>query len=114
MVVERITLVNRTDSQAASGVEIKTEWKTTPQPSGYIFDYLKEKAQPADRKVLRAMFKVFSQSRMYWHRHLTSLHCPPHDPQAAIAQWDGPNLTVWAATQRLWCTGTIAGTIRNR
>ena len=108
MVVEEKDFVGviAPDSQTAESAlwEIKAEWKTTPQPSrDTIFAYLKEKAQPPRSESTQGdVEKIFSQSKDVLAQTF-NIHYIAHvplEPRAAIAQWEGTNLTVWAATQR--------------
>lgn len=94
------------DSQTAETAlwEIKAQWKTTPQPSNTtIFSYLKENAQPArSESNLGSVEKIFNESKdvlsqTFFIEYIAHV---PLEPRAALAQWEGNNLTVWTGTQR--------------
>lgn len=94
------------DSQTAEGAlwEIKAEWKTSPQPSrNTIFTYLKEQAQAARSESIQgSVEKIFSSSGDVLSQsfNINYIAHVPLEPRAALAQWEGNQLTVWAATQR--------------
>ncbi len=94
------------DSQTAESAlwEIKAQWKTTPQPSrDTIFAYLKEKAQsPRSENNQGNVAKIFSESKDVLTQtfHIDYIAHVPLEPRAALAQWEGSNLTVWTGTQR--------------
>jgi len=94
------------DSQTAESAlwEIKAQWKTTPQPSrDTIFAYLKEKAQsPRSENSQGNVEKIFSESKDVLTQifHIDYIAHVPLEPRAALAQWEGSNLTVWTGTQR--------------
>lgn len=94
------------DSQTAESAlwEIKAEWKISPQPSrDTIFTYLKEKAQPGRSENTQGnVEKIFSTSKDVLSQtfNIDYIAHVPLEPRAAVAQWEGGNLTVWAATQR--------------
>jgi len=94
------------DSQTAESAlwEIKAQWKTTPQPSrDTIFAYLKEKAQsPRSENNQGNVEKIFSESKDVLAQtfHIDYIAHVPLEPRAALAKWEGSNLTVWTGTQR--------------
>jgi nicotinate dehydrogenase subunit B len=89
---------------------IHAEWKSDPQPSSKeLFDYLKknpgEGTDPTgdgDRyevgNVETAMAQADHRSReTYTVSYIAHV---PLEPRAALAKWEGDNLTVWTGTQR--------------
>ena len=96
-----------TSERAAAA--IKTEWKTTPQPSSSdLFEYLKKNADenPAEENRYRHSTGSMSEGlTAAAHRVDASYdisyiaHCPL-EPRAALAEWNGGKLTVWTGTQR--------------
>ncbi len=96
-----------TSERAAAA--IKTEWKTTPQPSSSdLFEYLKKNADenPAEENRYRHSTGSMSEGlTAAAHRVDASYdisyiaHCPL-EPRAALAEWNGWKLTVWTGTQR--------------
>lgn len=94
---------------ATAAASIRAEWKSEPQPSSAeLFDYLKKNQLPREenndnlRYVVGNVEQAFASSE---HR-LTSaynIHYIAHaplEPRAALAQWNGDQLTVWTGTQR--------------
>lgn len=94
------------DSQIVESAlwEIKAQWKTTPQPSrDTIFTYLREKSEsPRSESNQGNVEKVFSESKdtLTQTFHIDYIAHVPLEPRAALAQWEGSNLTVWTGTQR--------------
>jgi len=94
------------DSQTAESAlwEIKAQWKTTPQPSrNTIFSYLKENAQALRSESNQgSVEKIFSESKDVLSQtfYIDYIAHVPLEPRAAVAQWEGSNLTVWTGTQR--------------
>jgi nicotinate dehydrogenase subunit B len=94
------------DSQTVEGAlwEIKAQWKTTHQPSrDNIFSYLKENAQsPRSESNQGNVEKVFAESKEVLTQtfQIDYIAHVPLEPRAALAQWEGSNLTVWTGTQR--------------
>ena len=94
---------------AKAAASIRAEWKTEPQPSSKeLFDYLKKNQLPAEehnenlRYVTGKVEQVFSSSE---HRLSSTFNIhyiahAPLEPRAALAQWNGHQLTVWTGTQR--------------
>jgi isoquinoline 1-oxidoreductase len=93
---------------------IKTTWKATPQPSNAeIFDYLKSHAKPVkagatnerpgwNNYYIGSMDQGLGAAehnleQTYTVRYIA--HCPLAT-RAAVAEWDGDELTVWTGTQR--------------
>jgi nicotinate dehydrogenase subunit B len=89
---------------------IHAEWKAEPQPSSKeLFDYLK--TNPAggkdptgdgdhyesgnvDQALASAAHRLQQTYTVSYIAHV------PLEPRAAVAKWDGDNLTVWTGTQR--------------
>ena len=97
--------------QAEAAVDaIKAEWKSEAQPSSEeLFDYLKKnptegrdptgdgdryEAGKVDPALAAADHKLHATYTVSYIAHV------PLEPRAALAKWDGDNLTVWTGTQR--------------
>ena len=94
-----------TAQRAVSAIQAK--WSVPAQPSNQrLFDYLKanpesgrdERPQHATGSVAQAMaaadVKLEEQYTVQYIAHA------PLEPRAAVAEWNGANLTVWTGTQR--------------
>jgi isoquinoline 1-oxidoreductase len=95
---------------AAALAAIHADWKAEPQPSGKeLFDYLKkspvEGRDPTgdgdryevgnvDQGAASAAHRLQQTYTVAYIAHV------PLEPRAAVAKWDGDNLTVWTGTQR--------------
>jgi len=94
------------DSQTAESAlwEIKAQWKSIPQPSrSDIFTFFKEQASaPRSESNQGDVEKVFSESKEVLSQtfFIDYIAHVPLEPRAAVAQWEGSNLTVWTGTQR--------------
>ncbi len=94
------------DSQTAESAlwEIKAEWKVSPQPSrDNIFTYLKENAQAGKSENTQGNVEtIFASSKNVLTQsfNINYIAHVPLEPRAAVAQWEGSNLTVWVGTQR--------------
>jgi isoquinoline 1-oxidoreductase len=94
------------DSQTAESAlwEIKAQWKTSLQPSRQnIFKWLKDNAQSARPESNQGnVDKAFSESKNVLSQtfNIDYIAHAPLEPRAAVAQWEGNNLTVWTGTQR--------------
>jgi len=94
------------DSQTAESAlwEIKAQWKTSPQPSREnIFTYLKEHAETPRSESNKGNTEIiFSESKQVLAQtfYIDYIAHVPLEPRAAVAQWEGSNLTVWTGTQR--------------
>src|SRR5262249_31738597 len=97
--------------QARAAMEtIKAQWKSDPQPSSKeIFDYLRKKTSPGsdpsgdgDRFDLGNVDQAMAAAdhRMEATYTVAYIAHVPLEPRAALAKWDGDNLTVWTGTQR--------------
>jgi isoquinoline 1-oxidoreductase len=72
---------------------VKAEWKTVAQPSSRdLFTILKANAVPL--KPVEGDVQVDAAYHVPYIAHT------PLEPRAAVAQWEGDRLTVWAGTQR--------------
>jgi CO/xanthine dehydrogenase Mo-binding subunit len=86
---------------------IKAEWKSQPQISNKeLFEYLKKNAIPEggrDSAYLTGdVEKIFASSerRLNSTFEIAYIAHAPLEPRAALAQWNGDQLTVWTGTQR--------------
>jgi len=94
-------------SKAAKSIH--AEWKSDPQPStAELFEYLKKNAAPkekggndsghlagdVEKALAAANLRVTATYNINYIAHA------PLEPRAALAQWDGDQLTVWTGTQR--------------
>jgi nicotinate dehydrogenase subunit B len=85
---------------------IKVEWKTQPQISNKeLFEYLKKNQLTGERdSVFQTgdVQKVFAGSghRINSTFNIQYIAHAPLEPRAALAQWNGDQLTVWTGTQR--------------
>jgi nicotinate dehydrogenase subunit B len=89
---------------------IHAEWKSEPQPSGKeLFDYLrnnttegKDPTGDGDRYDIGSVDQAFASSdrRLQQTYTVSYIAHVPLEPRAALAKWDGDNLTVWTGTQR--------------
>ena len=93
---------------AKAAAAIHATWKSDPQPSNaQLFEYLKKNQLPASERE-GARFEVGNVSAVFsaTHNRLQStfninyIAHAPLEPRAALAQWDGDQLTVWTGTQR--------------
>jgi CO/xanthine dehydrogenase Mo-binding subunit len=97
--------VAASDSPAATAALalLKAEWKTQPQPSdAELFDLLTKEggrrravhtAGNAAEALQSAPLHLTQTYRLAYIAHA------PLEPRAAVAQWEGENLTVWTGTQ---------------
>jgi nicotinate dehydrogenase subunit B len=99
-----------TDQAAAALAAIHAEWKSEPQPSSKeLFEYLKRNTSEGhdptgdgdrfetgtvDTALASADHKLQQTYTISYIAHV------PLEPRAALAKWDGDNLTVWTGTQR--------------
>ena len=104
--------VAATSTKAAedAAAAIHAEWKSEPQISNKeLFDYLRKNAGPGkdptgdgdhfetgsvDKALSSADHKLQSTYTVSYIAHV------PLEPRAALAKWDGDQLTVWTGTQR--------------
>jgi len=86
------------------------EWKSDPQPSSKeLFDYLKKNAVAGedptgdgDRFDTGSVDQALAAAdhRLQQTYTVSYIAHVPLEPRAALAKWDGDNLTVWTGTQR--------------
>ncbi|MGO9088485.1 MAG: molybdopterin cofactor-binding domain-containing protein [Candidatus Sulfotelmatobacter sp.] len=99
-----------TDTAEAVLEAIHAEWKSEPQPSSKeLSEYLKknpaEGSDPTgdgDRYDVGAVDQALAAAdhRLQQTYTLPYIAHVPLEPRAALAKWDGDNLTVWTGTQR--------------
>ncbi|MGC1451839.1 MAG: molybdopterin cofactor-binding domain-containing protein, partial [Candidatus Sulfotelmatobacter sp.] len=99
-----------TDLAAAAVAAIHAEWKSEPQPSNKeLFDYLrkntvegKDPTGDGDRYDVGAVDQALGSADHRLQQTYTVAYIAhvPLEPRAALAKWDGDNLTVWTGTQR--------------
>jgi CO/xanthine dehydrogenase Mo-binding subunit len=98
------------DLATAAVKAIHAEWKSEPQPSNKdLFDYLRKNTVEGndptgdgdrfeqgsvDQALASADHKVQQTYTVQYIAHV------PLEPRAALAKWDGDQLTVWTGTQR--------------
>jgi nicotinate dehydrogenase subunit B len=94
---------------AKAAASIRAEWKSEPQPSSKdLFDYLKKNQLPREEQnenerhltgnVEQAL--ASSEHRLTSSYNIHYIAHAPLEPRAALAQWDGDQLTVLTGTQR--------------
>ena len=96
-----------TDQAKSALAAIHAEWKSEPQISSQeLFEYLKKNPEGTpdddDRYDLGKVDEALASAD---HRLTQTYTLPyiahvPLEPRAALAKWDGDNLTVWTGTQR--------------
>ncbi len=86
---------------------LKPEWKAEPQPSSKeLFEYLKKNQTTAEgRDSLQETGDVQKAFTSAAHRLNSTFNVgyiahAPLEPRAALAQWNGDQVTVWTGTQR--------------
>jgi nicotinate dehydrogenase subunit B len=89
---------------------IQAEWKSETQPSRKdLFDYLrnnttegKDPTGDGDRYDIGSVDQAFAAAdhRLQQTYTVSYIAHVPLEPRAALAQWEGDNLTVWTGTQR--------------
>jgi isoquinoline 1-oxidoreductase len=94
----------------AAVAAIHAEWKAEPQPSSKdLFDYLrknttegKDPTGDGDRYDVGAVDQAMAAADHKLQQTYTVAYIAhtPLEPRAALAKWDGENLTVWTGTQR--------------
>jgi isoquinoline 1-oxidoreductase len=99
-----------TELAAAAIAAIHAEWKSEPQPSSKeLFDYLrkntvegKDSTGDGDRFDLGSVDQALGSAdhRLQQTYTVSYIAHTPLEPRAALAKWDGDNLTVWTGTQR--------------
>jgi nicotinate dehydrogenase subunit B len=93
-------------AEKAAGA-IKAEWKSQPQISNKeLFEFLKKNPIPDEGRnsgyETGNIEKAFTESahRLNSTFHIAYIAHAPLEPRAALAQWNGDQLTVWTGTQR--------------
>jgi nicotinate dehydrogenase subunit B len=99
-----------TQAAMAALAAIRAEWKSEPQPSSEeIFDYLKKNAEEGpdpkgsgDRYEVGNVDVALASAEQKLQQTYTVAYIAhvPLEPRAALATWEGDNLTVWTGTQR--------------
>jgi CO/xanthine dehydrogenase Mo-binding subunit len=85
---------------------VRAEWKSVPQPSSNeLFDYLKKNQITGERDSAYEtgnVDKIFASSdrRLNSTFDIAYIAHAPLEPRAALAQWNGDQLSVWTGTQR--------------
>jgi CO/xanthine dehydrogenase Mo-binding subunit len=97
-------------SAAEAVAALRAEWKSDPQPSNKeLFDYLRKNAvqgkDPSgdgDRYDAGSVDSALASADHRLQKTYTVAYIAhvPLEPRAALAKWDGDNLTVWTGTQR--------------
>ncbi len=95
---------------AAAVAAIQAEWKSDPQPSNKeLFDYLrkntvegKDPTGDGDRYDVGTVDQALGSADRRLQQTYTVAYIAhtPLEPRAALAKWNGDNLTVWTGTQR--------------
>jgi len=98
------------DLATAAVAAIHAEWTSKPQPSGKeLFDYLRKNAVEGkdptgdgDRFDAGTVDQALGSAdhRLQQTYTVSYIAHVPLEPRAALAKWDGDNLTVWTGTQR--------------
>ena len=92
-----------------AALSIRAEWKSDPQPSNKVlFEYLKQNQLPREDRNDSSSFAVgdvqqsLSPATHRLQRTYTVAYIAhaPLEPRAALANWEGDQLTVWTGTQR--------------
>ncbi|MGB9434434.1 MAG: molybdopterin cofactor-binding domain-containing protein [Candidatus Acidiferrum sp.] len=96
-----------TDLAEKAAAAVKAEWKSEPQPSSKeLFEYLKKNQVTGEERNSRYetgnVDKAFASSerRLNSTFNIAYIAHAPLEPRAALAQWNGDQLTVWTGTQR--------------
>ena len=94
----------------AAHAAVHAEWKSDPQPSNKeLFDYLRKNTTQCsdptgdgDRHDVGSVDQAFASADHKLQQTYTVSYIAhvPLEPRAALARWDGDNLTVWTGTQR--------------
>jgi isoquinoline 1-oxidoreductase len=95
---------------AAAVTAIQAEWKPVSQPSSKdLFTYLKQnpaegtdRTGDGDRYLIGNVDQALPSAALRLQQTYTVPYIAhvPLEPRAALAKWDGDNLTVWTGTQR--------------
>ena len=102
-------VVAATSFEAGKAAEmIQANWKSEPQPSNKdLFDVLRKTADAGEERdrgthVTGSIEQGLAAADQRLKQTYTVQYIAhtPLEPRAALAQWDGDNLTVWTGTQR--------------
>ena len=94
---------------ARAAASVRAQWKSDPQPSNAdLFDYLKKNQVPRKERDDNSLHEIgnveqamsSSEHRLNSTYQIQYIAHAPLEPRAAVAQWDGDQLTVWTGTQR--------------
>jgi nicotinate dehydrogenase subunit B len=94
---------------AKAAAAVRATWKSDPQPSSTeLFEYLKKNQLPRDDRDEGSRFECgnvhsvlsATQNRLQSTYNVNYIAHAPLEPRAALARWDGDQLTVWTGTQR--------------
>jgi isoquinoline 1-oxidoreductase len=95
---------SHTASKAAEA--IKAEWQVPAQPSNAtLFDYLRKNVdanEPGNEHVTGSVEQAMASADVKLEATYTVQYIAhtPLEPRAAVAEWDGNNVTVWTGSQR--------------
>lgn len=103
-------VASSTELALAAIDSIHAEWRSEPQPSSKeLFDYLRKNTVQGtdvtgdgDRYDVGAVDAAMSSAdhRLKQTYTVSYIAHVPLEPRAALAKWDGDNVTVWTGTQR--------------
>lgn len=94
---------------AKAAASIHAEWKSDSQPSSKeLFDYLKKNPIPVENQYDNLRYETGNVAQAFAtaeHRLNSTFQVhyiahAPLEPRAALAKWDGDQVTVWTGTQR--------------
>jgi len=94
---------------AKAAASIRAEWKSDPQPStADLFNYLRKNQAAHEAGENNSNYETGNVDRAFssFEHHSNStynIHYIAHaplEPRAAVAQWNGDQLSVWTGTQR--------------
>lgn len=98
------------DGASAALAAIQADWKSESQPSSKeLFEYLKKNPAEGkdatgdgDRHEVGSIEKAMASAAQRLQQTYTVSYIAhvPLEPRAAVAKWEGDNLTVWTGTQR--------------
>jgi isoquinoline 1-oxidoreductase len=99
-------------AQAAAAAQLKAEWKRDPIPSGAasghaLYDYLNQTSSSGESdahdsiEAVKAVKEGMAVADIKLQAAYTVAYIAhaPLEPRAALAEWDGGQLTVWTGTQ---------------
>lgn len=86
--------------EAIDAVEDSARWEASPHPSSNdLYGYLREHARGGVPKNPFADEVAKAARSLRQTYHVAYVQHAPMEPRAAVAEWEGGNLTVWTATQ---------------